>query len=203
MVPIRMSAWVLALSTLTWVVAPLPIRSVKRLRSRCGAVELRLIPGEHALGLLDLGVDLARVEGEQQIALVDPGAVLEMHRDDGGLDPRLQRHAGNRRHRPDRIDIDRHRLALGLGQFDRDHARTLRSLRTGAAHPAMKRGHVGGQRRNRQHARQQIIRLRFFHHISRQPVCNDRDGPVSLPLDGAFAPYAKRLSQRRGVMVCQ
>src|ERR1041385_1188596 len=34
MVPIRTSAWVLALSTLTWVVAPLPIRSLKRFRSR-------------------------------------------------------------------------------------------------------------------------------------------------------------------------
>src|SRR5258708_1349104 len=35
MVPIRISAWVLALSRLTWVVAPLPIRSLKRLTSRC------------------------------------------------------------------------------------------------------------------------------------------------------------------------
>src|SRR6266404_2307218 len=35
MVPIRISAWVLALSRLTWVVAPLPIRSLKRLKSRC------------------------------------------------------------------------------------------------------------------------------------------------------------------------
>ena len=82
------------------------------------AFELRLILGEHALGLLDLRVDLAAVEREQQIAFVDLGAVLEMHRDDGGLQPRLQRHAGDRRHHPDRVDIDGHGLALGLGQFD-------------------------------------------------------------------------------------
>ena len=87
-----------------------------------GAFELRLILGEHALGLFDLGIDLARVEREQHVAFVDLGAVLEMHLDDGGFEPRFQRHAGDRRHRPDRIDIDRHRLALRLGQFDRDHA---------------------------------------------------------------------------------
>ena len=37
---------------------------------------------------------------------------------------------------PIEIDIDRHRLALRLGQFNRDHARPLRALRAGAAaHP--------------------------------------------------------------------
>ena len=117
------------------------------------AVELGLILREHALGLLDLGVDLAGIEGEQQIALVDLGAVLEMHGDDGGFQPRLQRHARNRRHRSDRIDIDRHRLALGLGQLDRDHARTLRALRAGAgAHPRRARHEGGSQRADNQHA---------------------------------------------------
>ncbi len=43
------------------------------------ALELRLVPGEHAFGLLDLGVDLARVERKQQIALIDLGAIFEMH----------------------------------------------------------------------------------------------------------------------------
>jgi hypothetical protein len=100
------------------------------------AFELGLILRQHALGLLDLGVDLARIEGEQQIALVDPGAVFEMHGNDGGFQPRLERHARNRRHRPDRIDIDRHRLALGRGQFNRNHPRTLWALRAGAGpHP--------------------------------------------------------------------
>ena len=51
------------------------------------ALELRLIPGQHPLGLFDLGVDLAAVEREQQIAFVDLGAVLEMHRDDRGFQP--------------------------------------------------------------------------------------------------------------------
>ena len=97
------------------------------------ALELGLVLGERPLGLLDLGVDLARVERKQQIAFVDLGAVFEVDRDDGGLDSRLQRHAGNRRHRSDRIDIDGHELALRLGQFDRHRARALRSLGTGAA----------------------------------------------------------------------
>lgn len=91
-----------------------------------GTLELRLILGQRPLGLLDLGVDLAAVEREQQIAFRDLGAVLEMHRDDGGLDPRFQRHAGDWRHGPDRIDVDGDGFALGLGQFDRDHARPLR-----------------------------------------------------------------------------
>ena len=100
------------------------------------AGELGLILGKHPLGLLDLGVDLAGIEGEQQVALVDLGAVFEMHGDDGGFQPRLQRHARDRRHRSDRIDIDRHRLALGPGKLNRDGAWTLRSLRAGAgAHP--------------------------------------------------------------------
>ena len=34
------------------------------------AFELRLILGEHALGLFDLGVDLARIERKQHIAFV-------------------------------------------------------------------------------------------------------------------------------------
>ena len=101
------------------------------------ALELRLVLGEHALGLLDLGVDLAAVEREQQIAFVDLGAVLEMHRDDGGLQPRLQRHAGDRRHHADRIDIDGHGLALGLGQFDGNHPRRAAGAwaLAAAAHP--------------------------------------------------------------------
>ena len=65
------------------------------------ALKLRLILGQHALGLLDLGIDLTCIEREQQVALGDLGAVLEMHGDDGGLKTRFQRDAGNRRHRPD------------------------------------------------------------------------------------------------------
>ena len=82
-----MSDCVLALSTLTCVVAPLATRSVKRRRSRWAPSKLRLVAGQDALGLFDLGVDLAAVEREQQIAFVDPGAVLEMHGDDRGFQP--------------------------------------------------------------------------------------------------------------------
>src|SRR6266478_4908835 len=100
------------------------------------ALELGLILGEHALGLFDLGVDLAGIESKQEIAFTDLRAVFEMDRDDGGFDPRFQRDAGNGRHRSDRIDIDRHGLAFSLGQFNRDHARALRSLGArSAAHP--------------------------------------------------------------------
>jgi hypothetical protein len=51
------------------------------------SLELRLIPGQNPLGLFDLGIDLAAVEREQQIAFVDLGAVLEMHCDDRGFQP--------------------------------------------------------------------------------------------------------------------
>ena len=60
MVPIRMSDWVLALSTLTCVVAPLPIEVGVAAEIALRAFELRPVPGERALGLFDLGVDLAR-----------------------------------------------------------------------------------------------------------------------------------------------
>ncbi len=134
------------------------------------ALELRLILRQHPYGLLDLGVDLPRIEGKQQIALVDPGAVLEMHGDDGGFQPRLQRHARNRRHRSDRIDIHRYRLALGRGQFNRNHPRTLRALRTGAgAHPRRTRHEGCDERADDQHASANH-QITFFHHISRRPV---------------------------------
>ena len=100
------------------------------------AFELGLVLGERALGLLDLRIDLPRVEREQEVALVHPGAVLEMHGDDGGLQPRLQRDAGDRRHHADGVDIDGNRLALGLGNFHSYDAGTLRRLGAGiAAHP--------------------------------------------------------------------
>ena len=100
------------------------------------AFELGLVLGEHTLGLLDLRVDLAAVQREQRIAFVDLGAVVEMHGDDGGLQPRLQRHAGDRRHHSNRIDVDWHGFALGLGQIDRHHAWPLRRLGIAAApHP--------------------------------------------------------------------
>ena len=116
------------------------------------AFELSLILGEHALGLIDLGIDLARIEGKQQIAFIDLGAVFEMDRNDGGFDSRFQRHAGNRGHGSDRIDIDRHSLAFRLGQFNRDHARALRSLGTGAAARPGRARHEGSQGNDAQSA---------------------------------------------------
>ena len=120
------------------------------------ALELRLVLGEHALGLLDLGVDLAAVEREQQIAFVDLGAVLEMHRDDGGLQPRLQRHAGDRRHHSDRIDIDGHGFALRLGQFDRNHPRPLRALGVAAAAHPRGAGNETGRGKRCRRRRQEV-----------------------------------------------
>jgi len=55
---------------------------------------------QHASACSICRVDLAGVEGEQQIALVDLGTVLEVNRYDGGFDAGLERHARNRRHRP-------------------------------------------------------------------------------------------------------
>ena len=45
-----------------------------------GAGELRAVARDSAFGLRDLRLDGAAVEGEQQLALLDLGAVAEMHR---------------------------------------------------------------------------------------------------------------------------
>ena len=60
MVPIRISAWVLALSTIDLGGRALADQIAVTPEIALRAFELRLILGEHALGLLDLGVDLAR-----------------------------------------------------------------------------------------------------------------------------------------------
>ena len=148
------------------------------------ALELRLVLGEHALGLFDLGVDLAAIEREQQIAFVDLGAVLEMHRDDGGFQPRFQRHAGDRRHHPDRVDIDGHGFALRLGEFNRNHARALRPLGVGAAAHPRGAGNKTGRRKDRDGADNEY-QATFFHVFSRSPVLQGRDGLLQ-PLDGDF-----------------
>ena len=144
------------------------------------AFQACLIPGEHALGLLDLRVDLARIERKQHIAFGDFGAVLEMHPQDGGFDPRLQCDARNRRHCPDRVDIDRYRFALRFSNFDRDDARTLRSLSAGAAAGPGGASKEGGQCSNAQHGHDNY-QITVFHSISSQPVRKDRDSPISCP----------------------
>ena len=149
------------------------------------AFELGLILGQHALGLFDLGVDLARVEREQQIAFVDLGAVLEMHRDDGGFEPRFQRHAGNRRHHSDRVDIDGHRLALRLGQLDRDHARALRPWALALPPIHDERVTKRGRRQRCRWRRPKVSRLRFFIIFHACRSVKGRDGSI-LPLDGDF-----------------
>ena len=151
------------------------------------AFELRLVLGQRALGLLDLGVDLTGVEREQQVAFVDLGAVLEMHRDDGGLQPRLQRYAGDRRHHSDRIDIDGHGFALRLGQLDGNHPRPLRALGVAAApHPRGAGNETGrGKDADGTNNKDQTT---LFHNFSRRPVL--KDGTVfSSPLTAMFAPY--------------
>ena len=120
------------------------------------ALELRLVLDEYALGLFDLGVDLAAIEREQQIAFVDLGTVLEMHRDDGGFQPRFQRHAGDRRHHPDRVDVDGHGFALRLGEFNRNHARALRPLSVGAAAHPRGAGNKTGRRKDRDGADNEV-----------------------------------------------
>jgi len=109
------------------------------------ALELGLILGEHALGLLDLGVDLTRVEGKQQIAFIDLApsskwtetmvvstrdfsATLEI----GVTVPIESTSTGTG-------------LRSALASFDRDHARALRSLGTGAAARPGRARHEGGQ----------------------------------------------------------
>ena len=138
------------------------------------AFELGLVLRQHPLGLLDLGVDLARIEREQQVAFVDLGAVLEMDRHDGGFQPRLQRHAGDRRDGSVGVDIDGHGLALRLRQFDRDHPRALRPLCAGVAPHPRRAGCVGRDGDDADNAGKKYP-VTLFHNFSRPPVRKGRD----------------------------
>ena len=63
-------------------------------------------------------LDRAAVEDEQDVALLDPGAVLEFDRDDLAVDPRLDRDAGDGRHGAERLEPDRDRFLDRLGDGD-------------------------------------------------------------------------------------
>ena len=149
------------------------------------ALELRLVLGEHALGLFDLGVDLAAVEREQQIAFVDLGAVLEMHRDDGGFQPRFQRHAGDRRHHSDRVDVDGHGLALRLGQLDRKPSRGRCGPWALALPPIHEERVTKPAAARIPTAPTTSIKLRFFMIFHARRSSTGRDGLLQ-PLDGDF-----------------
>ena len=171
--------------------------------SRCAPASCAWSRGEHALGLLDLRVDLTRQSSvNRRSPSLDLGAVLEMHRDDRGLEPRLQRDAGDRRHRADRVDIDRHRLAFGLGQIDRDHARTRRRL--ALLLPPIHEARVTkpAAERNRADAPPRMIKLRFF--IDFTLVRSDRPGRTSpAPLPATYcALFVNGLSQPSGTWYC-
>ena len=100
------------------------------------AGKLRAVAGDGALGLRDLRFDGAAVEGEQGVALLDLGAVAEVHGGDRGIDPRLDGDAGDRRDAAKQIDPHRHRLALDGGDFDRHHVgRALRARGDAVAGP--------------------------------------------------------------------
>ena len=84
-----------ARETLTWVWALLSVtmrggvlgdQFGVALDVALGLLELRLGAGDHRLDALDLRLDRAAVEREQHVALLDHGAVVEMHADDFAVD---------------------------------------------------------------------------------------------------------------------
>ena len=94
-------------------------------------LELRLGADQHRLQVADLRLDGAAVEREQQVALLHHGAVVEMHADDLGFEPRLDGDAGDRGHGAEQFDLQRHPLLFG----DRDDDRHAARLRRSAAAP--------------------------------------------------------------------
>jgi len=85
-----------------------------------GAFELRLVAGDLALGGGDLRLDGAAIEGEQELALFDMGAVAEVDGSDVCIDAGLQGDARDRRDGAERLELDGDLLAFRLGHLDRD-----------------------------------------------------------------------------------
>ena len=94
--------------------------------------------GENLIGLLERRLERTRVDDEQQVALLDQSALLDVDLHDLAVDARLDLDGGNRLHRADCLDDDRHRLFL-----DRRHDDGHCSGGIGPAAPTWRLCHRG------------------------------------------------------------
>ena len=90
--------------------------------------ELCLGAVDDGLHTLDLSLDLAAVEGEQQVALLDVRAIGEVNADDLGGDARLDCDTRHRGDVAERFDTHRHHLLHGFYGLDGYRTRTGGSL---------------------------------------------------------------------------
>ncbi len=91
-----------------------------------GLDDLRLVLADLGFDHAELGLERAVVELEQQVALLDQRALLDIDLHDLTVDARLDLDGGNRLHRADGLDDDRHRLLA-----DRGHHHGHRAARIG------------------------------------------------------------------------
>jgi hypothetical protein len=84
-----------------------------------GLHDLRLILADLCLDLAELRLQAARIEFEEDIALLHESALLDIHLHDLAVHPGLDLDGGDRLHRPDGIHRDGHGLALDRHDHDR------------------------------------------------------------------------------------
>src|SRR5208282_131702 len=83
-----------------------------------GLPVLRPIFGEVRFGLMQRGFEGARIDGEQQVALLNVLSLAEAHLHDLAVNLRLHVHGGESLHAADRMDRVEHRLLRDLGRQD-------------------------------------------------------------------------------------
>jgi hypothetical protein len=87
------------------------------------AVELCPVASERSLRLGDLRFNRAGIERDQDVALLDKGAVGEMNADDLIVEPRLDRDTRHCGHGAERLDLYRSLLTGRRCDLDRDCTR--------------------------------------------------------------------------------
>ena len=97
-------------SRATTVPAPLVSRSPARVGVALGLLELGLVLADLRFDLGELRLQGAGIELEQQVAFLDQRAFLDIDLHDLAVEARLELDRGNRLHRADGFDDDRHRL---------------------------------------------------------------------------------------------
>ena len=92
-----------------------------------GLGDLRLVLADLGLDLAELCFQRARIELEEDVALFHQRAFLDIHLHDLAVDTRLDLDRGDGLHSADRVDHDRHRLLVDLGDDHGDRPARVQS----------------------------------------------------------------------------
>ncbi|MEJ2389616.1 MAG: hypothetical protein P8Y27_20650 [Chromatiaceae bacterium] len=137
---------------------------------RAGAGQLRLLLGERRLGQLEIGLVGRALDDEEQVALLDHRAVLEIHRLQIACHPRYQIDRRHRARRSRQVQVTGYRLDHGVGNRHRRRRRWGVPVAVVAAR---------GQQQRRQHPEGKrsagANRMGFSHHPrNRNSSANER-----------------------------